>query len=119
MGLQIQVFNANTSREIDAAFDNLVRERPDVLFVSSGPFFRSRRLQLSQWANVTRSPLSLRDANMPKPAGSSVYGANLSMRIVRPAFTPVASSRARNLPTCQSCSQRSWSLSLMSRRPEF
>src|SRR5262249_37922589 len=33
MGLQIQVFNATTSREINAAFASLVRERPDALFV--------------------------------------------------------------------------------------
>ena len=31
MGLQIQVLNASTSREIDAAFANFVRERPDAL----------------------------------------------------------------------------------------
>jgi ABC-type uncharacterized transport system substrate-binding protein len=29
MGLQIQVFNANTSAEIDAAFETMGRERPD------------------------------------------------------------------------------------------
>ena len=35
MGLQIQVFNASTSREIDAAFAKFVRERPDALFVGT------------------------------------------------------------------------------------
>jgi hypothetical protein len=33
MGLQVQVLNAGTSREINAAFDTFVRERPDLLFV--------------------------------------------------------------------------------------
>src|SRR5262249_48628857 len=33
LGLQIQVLNASTSREIDTAFATLVRERPDALFV--------------------------------------------------------------------------------------
>jgi putative ABC transport system substrate-binding protein len=46
MGLQIQVLNASTSREIDAAFATLVRERPDALFVGNDPVFASRRLQL-------------------------------------------------------------------------
>ena len=32
MGLQIQVFNASNSREIDAAFETFARERPDALF---------------------------------------------------------------------------------------
>jgi putative ABC transport system substrate-binding protein len=47
MKLQIQLVNANTNREIDAAFATLVRERPDALFVSGGPFLLSRRVQLA------------------------------------------------------------------------
>ena len=50
MGLQIQVVNASTSREIDAAFATLVRERPDALFVGGDPFFTSRRVQLAHLA---------------------------------------------------------------------
>ena len=46
MGLQIQVLNASTSREIDAAFATFVRERPDAVFVGLDPFFISRRAQL-------------------------------------------------------------------------
>ena len=46
IGLQIQVLNASTSREIDAAFATLVRERPDALFVGNDTFFTSRRVQL-------------------------------------------------------------------------
>ena len=50
MGLQIQVANADNSREIDAAFATFVRERPDVLFVNTGPFLTSRRVQLAHLA---------------------------------------------------------------------
>src|SRR5262245_9315830 len=39
MGLQIQVLNASTSREIDAAFTSFVRERPDAVFVGLDVFF--------------------------------------------------------------------------------
>src|SRR5262245_23017896 len=42
MGLQIQVLNASTSREINAAFATLVRERPDALFVGGDSLFSSR-----------------------------------------------------------------------------
>ena len=69
MGLQIQVLNASTSREIDAAFATLARERPDALFVGPDPFFISRRVQLATWRRATRSPRHIRCANMPKPAG--------------------------------------------------
>ncbi len=47
MGLQIQVLNAGTSSEINAAFASFVRERPDALFVANQSFFTSRRVQLA------------------------------------------------------------------------
>jgi putative ABC transport system substrate-binding protein len=46
IGLQIRVLNASTSREIDAAFATLERERPDALFVAPEPFLTSRRVQI-------------------------------------------------------------------------
>ena len=49
-GLQMQVFNASTSREIDAAFATFVRERINGVFVGLDPFFNSRRVQLVQLA---------------------------------------------------------------------
>ncbi len=47
IGFQIQVLNASTSREIEAAFESIGRERPDALFVSPDPFLQSRRVQLA------------------------------------------------------------------------
>ena len=40
MGLQIEVLNASTGREIDAAFATLVRDRPTRSLVGSDPFFK-------------------------------------------------------------------------------
>ena len=76
-GMRIQVFNANTSREIDAAFDRLVDERPDVLFVSSGPFFSTRRLQLSQWATRHALPAVFAGREYAEAGGLISYGASL------------------------------------------
>jgi putative tryptophan/tyrosine transport system substrate-binding protein len=50
MGLQIQVLNASTSREIEAAFATLVRDRADALFVAPDGFFTSRRVQFATLA---------------------------------------------------------------------
>ena len=69
MGLQIEVLNASTSREIDAAFATFVRERPDALFVSGDAFFTSRRVQLVQLAARHRSRPPMRCASLPRPAG--------------------------------------------------
>jgi putative tryptophan/tyrosine transport system substrate-binding protein len=46
IGLQIHVLNASTSREIDAVFATLARERPDAIFVSPDELFFSRRVQI-------------------------------------------------------------------------
>ena len=42
--------NASTSREIEAAFATLVRDRADALFVAPDSFFVSRRVQLATLA---------------------------------------------------------------------
>jgi hypothetical protein len=55
MGLQIRIINASTNREIDAAFASFEHERPDALFVGSGPLFSSRRVQLALLETVRRS----------------------------------------------------------------
>jgi putative tryptophan/tyrosine transport system substrate-binding protein len=56
MGLQIQVLNASTSREIDAAFAAFASERPDALFVAADAFFAGRRVQLANLAAGNRIP---------------------------------------------------------------
>ncbi len=43
IGLQIQILNATTIGEIDAAFATLASERPDALFIGGDAFFFSRR----------------------------------------------------------------------------
>src|SRR5262249_6235244 len=47
MGLQIQLLNASTSREINAVFATFARERPDAIFVASDPLFQTRRVQFA------------------------------------------------------------------------
>jgi ABC-type uncharacterized transport system substrate-binding protein len=47
LGLQIQVLNASTGREIEAAFAALLRGRADALFVASDSFFLAQRVQLA------------------------------------------------------------------------
>ena len=56
MGLQVQVLNADTSGEIDAAFATLARERSDALFVDPSPFFDCRRVQLVNLASRLAVP---------------------------------------------------------------
>jgi ABC-type uncharacterized transport system substrate-binding protein len=63
IGLQIQILNATTIGEIDAAFATIERERPDALFVTGDAFFVSRAVQFATLTSRSRIPAtySLRD----------------------------------------------------------
>ena len=78
MGLQVQVLNADTSREIDAAFATLARERPDALFVDPNPFFVSRRVQLVNLASRLAVPAVYLDRAFAEIGGLMSYGASLT-----------------------------------------
>jgi len=58
LGLQIQVLNAGTSREIDAAFATIARDRADALFIAPDSLFTIRRIQLATLAARERMPTS-------------------------------------------------------------
>jgi putative ABC transport system substrate-binding protein len=76
--LQIQVFNVNTIREIDAAFASFARERPDALFVTGDPFLNGRRIQLAQWAAFHRLPATYTGREAAEAGGLMSYGANIA-----------------------------------------
>jgi putative tryptophan/tyrosine transport system substrate-binding protein len=77
MGLQIQILNANTSREIDAAFEIIGRDKPDALFVGPGPFFNSRRVQMTQLAARYAVPATYTTRLEAEAGGLMSYGPNV------------------------------------------
>jgi putative ABC transport system substrate-binding protein len=77
MGLQVQVLNANTSDEIDAAFTTFAHERPDAIFVSGTPLFTSRRVQLILLATRHAIPATYAGRQFPEIGGLMSYGASL------------------------------------------
>jgi putative ABC transport system substrate-binding protein len=78
LGLQIQVVNASTIGEINAAFAALVRERADALLVNSDAFFASRRVQLATLATRDRIPAAYPGREFPLAGGLMSYGSNLA-----------------------------------------
>ena len=77
-GLQIQVVNASTNREINAAFATFVSERPDALLVAPGPPFNGRRVQLVQLAAFHRIPAIYAQRQNVGIGGLMSYGASLT-----------------------------------------
>ena len=105
LSLEIKVFNAGTSREIDAAFAGFARERPDALFVGTGPFFTDRRVQLALQAMLHRIPAAYPYREFVEVGGLISYGASLReafrqlgdytgriLKGVKPADLPVMQS---------------------------
>jgi putative tryptophan/tyrosine transport system substrate-binding protein len=77
-GLQIQALNVVTSGEIDAAFEQMGRERPDALFVATTPLFNVRRIQLVQLAAFHRIPAAYATRDLVEVGGLMSYGASLT-----------------------------------------
>jgi putative tryptophan/tyrosine transport system substrate-binding protein len=78
IGLQIQVLNAGSSGEINAAFKTIARERPDALFVGADPFFTGRRVQLANLASHHSIPATYSARESAEAGGLMSYGANVA-----------------------------------------
>jgi putative ABC transport system substrate-binding protein len=77
MGLQLQVFNAATSREIDAAFAAMARERPDALFFIPDPVFNGRRIHLVHLASRHALPAVYWQREFAEAGGLIAYGSSI------------------------------------------
>jgi putative ABC transport system substrate-binding protein len=73
-----EALNASTSREIDAAFATLARERPDALFVGGDPFLTSRRVQIATLAARDRIPAAFSTRDAVAAGGLMSYGTDIT-----------------------------------------
>jgi len=78
MRLQIQIHNASTSREIDAAFSTFARERPHALFVNGDPFLNARRVQLALLAGRYEIPAVYSGREYAEAGGLISYGSDIT-----------------------------------------
>jgi putative ABC transport system substrate-binding protein len=78
MGLEVQILNASTNREIDTAFEMLARQRSDALFVGSDAYFNSRRGQLAILAARHVVPATFAQRNYAEAGGLMSYGTNIN-----------------------------------------
>jgi ABC-type uncharacterized transport system substrate-binding protein len=77
IGLQIQVLNVSSVRDIDTAFATLGTEKADGLFVANDPMFIDRRVQLAQWAAHRSLPAIHQDRLFAEAGGLMSYGASV------------------------------------------
>jgi putative tryptophan/tyrosine transport system substrate-binding protein len=73
IGLQIQIINANTIGEIDAAFDAFAHQRPDALFVEADAVFTNRRQQLATLTAVNKIPAAFSNRDFVAAGGLMLW----------------------------------------------
>jgi putative ABC transport system substrate-binding protein len=78
LGLQLQVFKAGTSSEIDAAFGALAREPADALFLAGDAFYTSRRVQLATLAARERIPMTGSSRELVEAGALMSYGPDIA-----------------------------------------
>jgi len=101
--LQMLVFSASTSREIEAVFALLAGDRPDALFVAGDAFFGSRRVQFATMAAHNRIPASYSQRDYVAVGGLMSYGTSLDYRQVGVyAGNILKGAKPADLPVVQS-----------------
>jgi putative ABC transport system substrate-binding protein len=78
IGQQILAFEAATGHEIDSAFESLVREKVDALFVAGGAFFSARRVQVAVLAARYAVPATYSQRIFVQAGGLMSYGSPLA-----------------------------------------
>ena len=78
MGMQIQVFNAGTSEQINDVFAKLAGDRPDALFVVPDAFFNGRRSQLAILAARYGIPATYPAPDFAEVGGLISYGPDIT-----------------------------------------
>jgi putative tryptophan/tyrosine transport system substrate-binding protein len=103
--LRIQILNASSIGEIDAAFATLARERPDALFVATDGFFSSRRGQFATLTAVNKIPAAYADSDTVKAGGLMSYGtdnADMWRQVGVYAGSILKGAKPADLPVLQS-----------------
>jgi len=77
MGLQIQIFNAGTSREIDTAFAAALHARAEALLLIPDPVFNGRRIQLVHLASRHALPAIYWQREFAEAGGLISYGSSI------------------------------------------
>jgi putative ABC transport system substrate-binding protein len=78
IGLQIQIHNAATIGEIEAAFATFAGERPDALFVAADAFLVSRRVQFTTLTARDRIPATYPVRDCVAAGGLMSYGTDIA-----------------------------------------
>jgi ABC-type uncharacterized transport system substrate-binding protein len=77
-GMEIKVFKASDSREVNAEFEAIAQEHFDGVFVEQSPFLNSRRVQLVQLAAHHSIPAVYSGREFAEVGGLMSYGSDIA-----------------------------------------
>src|SRR5262249_6335452 len=78
LGLEIKVFPTGSSRDIDAAFIDIMHQRIGAVLVGPDAFFTSRRVQLTTWTTRLAIPAIFPIREYAEVGGLMSYGMNFA-----------------------------------------
>jgi putative tryptophan/tyrosine transport system substrate-binding protein len=77
-GLRLQMLNASTAGEIDAAFASFGGQRPDALLIGGDPFYMTRRDDIARLVARSELPAVYPFREFTEAGGLISYGANVA-----------------------------------------
>jgi putative ABC transport system substrate-binding protein len=85
VGLNVRSVEVRDTRELDAAFEAIVRERPEALLLLVDPFTRSQRSRIVAFAAQQRLPAIYESSDFVDAGGLISYGPNILNQFRRAA----------------------------------
>ncbi len=85
VGLAVRSMEVRDTRELDAAFDAIVREHPEALLILVDPFTRSQRSRIVEFAAGQRIPAIYESSEFVEVGGLASYGPNIADQFRRAA----------------------------------
>ena len=85
VGLNVRSVEVRDTRELDAAFEAIVRERPEALLLLVDPFTRSQRSRIVEFAAEQRLPAIYESSDFVDAGGLISYGPNIFNQFRRAA----------------------------------
>jgi putative ABC transport system substrate-binding protein len=101
LGLELQILNASTERDLDAALAKLVQLRAGGLVISPGAFFSSRIEPVAAWTLRHTVPTIAHWREFAASGGLLSYGASTTETYVWQAATPAVFYGATSPPICR------------------
>lgn len=78
MGLELHILNASNTEQIDAAFADVRKQRPDGLLIGTDPFFTVQRERIVKLATELKIPAVYPFREFTASGGLISYGTNIA-----------------------------------------